>query len=77
MNRYDARTLTIADFEFHTMRPDVRIAVAEMVDTEENHSTRWLSILKVGGGVVIAEEARLPCQGLVDFASKDDVEGQT
>ena len=47
MNRYDSKTLTIADFEFHTMRPDVRIAVAEIVDTEGNHSTRWLSILKV------------------------------
>ena len=68
MNRYDSKTMTIADFEFHTARPDVRIAVAEMVDAEGNHSTRWLSILKVGGGVVIAEEARLPCQALVDFA---------
>ena len=76
MNHYGSKTLTIADFEFHTMRPDVRIAVAEMVDTEGNHSTRWLSILKVGGGVVIAEEARFPCQDLVDFASEDDVEGQ-
>ena len=60
------KQLTITDFEFKAIRPDMRLALAEVVDEDGAVSERWIPLLKVGGGTLIAGPEWLEL--LADFA---------